>query len=139
MVINLENYDNIATLSKMNKSLWNKDVFPYSQKYIENPFYKDKEWFTTRSDKDNELPVSIAVIIDDEQLANSLHISLFETALPIRGYGYGLESLQLLIDTIRDNGYEYVTLRLAEPSLVDFYSKVGFEPWYDDNMILKVN
>lgn len=139
MTLNIENYQDILEKSKKIKSLYNKDVFPYAQKYIENPKFKDKDWITTRSDKDPDLPVTLFVIIDEEELSNSVHISCVETALPIRGYGYGLESLQLLIDTIRNNGYEYVTLRLADPSLENFYSQVGFEPWYDDNMILRVN
>jgi|SRR5574344_513328 GNAT superfamily N-acetyltransferase len=138
MTLHIENYQNILSTYKNKKSLWNAEIFPYSQKYIENSKFRNCDWDSFYDD-DCDLPIALTILKDDDEMRDTLHISLLEVAVPIRGLGYGLKVLNTIINLANTNGYKYITLHMAEPGLYNFYKKVGFTYAGDnDDLILEL-
>lgn len=48
-----------------------------------------------------------------------------------RGRGLGLGLLAAVVDDFRERGYQHMTIDGVAPSLLDYYAKVGFDPWLE--------
>lgn len=114
------------------------ELFPLAMEYLtsgkwDDTYWQDDyEWFVLTDDElqtDAERHTWLGLMcVTEKRFEGGLHLSVFEVAKPIRRLGMGTKLLSRLIDVCLQQHYEFLTLQIREPQLIQFYKRFGFHP-----------
>jgi GNAT superfamily N-acetyltransferase len=103
----------------------NFDIVP---RYLKEPLYQadNYEWFYIGY-KDYDVPAAIICLTENRYKENSLHLSVFQVAEPIRGLGIGGQVIRALIKFAIQQNFNSFTLLAMNDSLYSYYQKFGLK------------